>query len=132
MQGPLSIGDITLDVHTLVYFSTMLLIGLQMLSLGWFTKLFHQRLYGTSSNLPWLASFTLEKGLILGGVLVLLGVIGSLLSVAGWQDVQFGDLDPSTVLRQVIPSATAILSGGLLIVNSFTLGVIESLIDLDN
>ena len=131
MMGPIRIGGVVLDVHTLVYFATVLLIGLQMLSLGAFTKIFHQRLYSTKTRLPLLASITLERGLIVGLILVAMGIIGSLVSVAGWQEVQFGDLDPSTVLRQVIPSATAILAGGLLIVNAFTLGVIESLTDLE-
>lgn len=130
MTGPIKFGDVVLDVHTLLYFATALLIGLQMLALGCFTKLFHQRLYSSGKEIPWLASITLERGLILGGILVVVGIVGSLYSVAGWQQVQFGDLDPTTVLRQVIPSATAILAGGLLIVNAFTLGVIESLTDL--
>ena len=131
MLGPIKIGSVTLDVHTLVYFSTILLIGIQMLSLGCFTKIFHQRLYSTKSRLPWVASITLEKGLILGCLLALIGVAGSIFSFASWQDAQFGDLEPQLVLRQVIPSATAILAGGLLIVNAFTLGVIESLIDIE-
>lgn len=131
MKAPLRLGDITLDVHTLIYFATAFLIGLQMLSLGLFTKIFHQRLYTPNKPIPAYAAFTLEKGLISGCVLLAAGIIGSLFAVSDWQSVQFGNLDPNSVLRQVIPSATAILAGGLLIVNSFTLGVIESLIDLD-
>jgi len=130
--GPISIGGVVLDVHSLLYFATMLLIGLQMLSLGCFTKIFHDRLYSSGEKPPWYAAVTLEKGLIIGAVLLLAGVTGSVMSVAGWQEVQFGDLNPSIVLRQVIPSATAILAGGLLIINSFTLGVIESLTNLDD
>lgn len=130
MVSPIRVGSIVLDVHTLLYFSTALLIGLQMLSLGCFTKIFHQRLYSTKSSLPWLASITLEKGLVVGGALLVTGIFGSIWSVAEWQNAQFGDLDPSTILRTVIPSATAILAGGLFIINSFTLGVIESLTNL--
>lgn len=131
MQGPVSIGGVTLDVNTMLYFATALLLGLQMLSLGCFTKIFHHRLYTPHKRLPLLASFTLEKGLIVGGILILVGIIGSFISVGEWQSAQFGDLDPRAILRQVIPSATAIMAGGLLVVNAFTLGVIESLTDLD-
>jgi len=58
-------------------------------------------------------------------------MVGSFISVNEWQGTQFGDLDPREILRQVIPSVTAIMAGGLLVVNSFTMGVIESLTDLD-
>lgn len=132
MVGPIDIGGVTLDVHTLVYFSTILLLGIQMLSLGCFTKIFHHRLYSSGKKLPWVTKITLEKGLIFGVLLVLLGAVGSVISFSSWQDAQFGNLDPRLVLRQVIPSATSILAGGLLIVNAFTLGVIESLIDVED
>ena len=132
LAGPISISGIVLDVHSLLYFATLFLIGLQMLSLGCFTKIFHDRLYSSNEKIPWYAAITLEKGLVIGAILLVLGIIGSVISVAGWQRVQFGDLDPSTVLRQVIPSATSILAGGLLIINSFTLGVIESLTNLED
>jgi len=102
-----------------------------MLSLGCFTKIFHHRLYTPHKPLPFLTSFTLEKGLIVGGILIAAGIVGSLISVSDWQSAQFGDLNPRAILRQVIPSATAIMAGGLLVVNAFTLGVIESLTDLD-
>ncbi|MFT5571415.1 MAG: glycosyltransferase involved in cell wall biosynthesis [Cryomorphaceae bacterium] len=131
MRAPVELGAITLDVNTMLYFATAFLLGLQMLSLGCFTKIFHHRLYTPHKPMPFLASFTLEKGVIIGGILIALGVIGSLLSVGNWQTAHFGDLDPRAILRQVIPSATAIMAGGLLVVNAFTLGVIESLTDLD-
>ena len=130
MLGPISVGSLVLDVHSLVYFATALLLGIQMLSLGAYTKIFHQRLYSSKAKMHFLASITLEKGLILGGCLLVLGIVGAFMAVGSWQDAQFGDLNPSDVLRQVIPSSTAILAGGLLIVNSFTLGVIESLTDI--
>ncbi len=131
MRGPVEIGSVTLDVNTLLYFATALIIGLQMLSLGCFTKVFHHRLYTPHKKLPVLTKFTLEKGLIVGGVLIMIGVVGSFMSVGEWQSTKFGDLNPRDILRQVIPSATAIMAGGLLVINSFTMGVIESLIDLD-
>jgi len=131
MRSPVQLAGVTLDVNTMLYFATAFLLGLQMLSLGCFTKIFHHRLYTPHKPLPFLTSFTLEKGLIVGGILIAAGIVGSLISVSDWQSAQFGDLNPRAILRQVIPSATAIMAGGLLVVNAFTLGVIESLTDLD-
>lgn len=131
MQGPVMLGNVALDVNTMLYAATAFILGLQMLSLGCFTKVFHHRLYTPHKPLPILTTFTLEKGLIIGGIFILLGMVGSFISVNEWQGTQFGDLDPREILRQVIPSVTAIMAGGLLVVNSFTVGVIESLTDLD-
>ena len=128
--GPVNIGNVVLDVNTLVYFATALLLGLQMLSFGAFTKLFHDRFYPNKSRIKFLNMLTLEKGLIIGGVLILIGLLGAFNSVSSWHESQFGNLDPRVVLRQVIPSATSILAGGLFIVNFFTLAVIESLMDM--
>lgn len=130
--GPVNIGNVVLDVNTLVYFATSLLLGLQMLSFGAFTKLFHDRLYPNKSRVKFLDILTLEKGLIIGGILILIGLFGAFNSVASWQESQFGDLDPRMVLRQVIPSATSILAGGLFVINFFTLAVIESLMDMSD
>ncbi len=130
--GPVNIGDIVLDVNSLVYFTTSLLLGLQMLSFGAFTKLFHERLYPNKSRVKFFNLLSLEKGLIIGGVLILIGLWGAFDSIASWQENQFGDLNPRTILRQVIPSATSILAGGLFVINFFTLAVIESLIDMSD
>lgn len=128
--NPIKIGSITLDVHSLIYFATAFIIGLQMLSLWVLTRLFHNKLYTTDKTMPFHEHITLEKGLILGGLLLLLGLGGSFYSIAEWQQNSFGNLDPQLALRTVIPSVTALISGGLIIVNALTLGVIESLMDL--
>jgi len=131
-NGPVSLADIKLDVGTLVYSACAVVLGLQMATLGCFIKVLHHRLYALSKKPPVLASITMEKGLIAGGVLFLLGLAGSFYSINSWQDANYGNLNPADILRIVVPSVTFLLSGALLAVNSLTLGVIESLTGLES
>ena len=67
---------------------------------------------------------TLETGLIVGGVLIVLGLTGSVAATFGWSEVDFGELNPSEVLRQVIPSVLAIALGFQIVLASFFLSVL--------
>ena len=87
------------DVHTLLYAFVAILLGFQLLTFATFTKVFAI----TEGLLPedprlnrmfrWV---TLETGLLAGGLLILLGVGGSLFAVSGWARESFGALDTST------------------------------------
>jgi hypothetical protein len=67
---------------------------------------------------------TLETGLVVGGLLVLGGLGGSLAATLGWQKTDFGQLEPSVVLRQVIPSIVALALGFQVVLGSFFLSVL--------
>ncbi|MEC9332403.1 MAG: glycosyltransferase family 2 protein, partial [Verrucomicrobiota bacterium] len=66
----------------------------------------------------------LETGLIFGGLLVFLGLGSSILVTLSWKEIGFGELNPSEVLRQVIPSILAIALGFQIIFGSFFLSVL--------
>ncbi len=131
MSGPIEFSFGRLDVSALVFASSFFLMGLQMLSLGWITKIFHHRLYTPEHKAPMFANITVEKVLILGAACFIAGLVGAFYSLGQWQASNFGNLDPGVILRSVVPSATGILAGGLLLINGLVLGVIESLTGLD-
>ncbi|MCH2192404.1 MAG: glycosyltransferase family 2 protein [Gammaproteobacteria bacterium] len=131
MSGPIEVSFGRLDLSALVFSSAFLLLGLQMLSLGWLTKIFHHRLYTPDHKPPVFANITVEKVLILGSLCLLGGLVGAFYSVSQWQATNFGNLDPAVILRSVVPSVTGILAGGLLLINGLVLGVMESLTGLD-
>ena len=131
MNGPIDVSFGQLDVSALVFSSAFFLLGLQMMNLGWLTKIFHHRLYTPDHKPPMFANITVEKVLIVGGICLLLGLVGAIYSVGQWQASNFGNMDPAVILRLVVPSATGILAGGLLLINGLVLGVMESLTGLD-
>jgi hypothetical protein len=47
------------------------------------------------------------------------------LAVASWGRVAFGDLDPTTTLRAVVPSATALTLGVQVVLTSFFLSILN-------
>ncbi len=117
----------TLDVNTLAYSALAVLLGFQSVLFAVFTRTFvsTQGLGPESRILNRLYRYvTLETGLIVGGVLILLGLTGSVAATLGWSEVDFGELNPSEVLRQVIPSVLAIALGFQIVLASFFLSVL--------
>jgi hypothetical protein len=121
------LGQATLDVHTLAYAALSVLLGFQAALFALFTRTFAitQGLMPPSRLLNRLYRFvTLETGLVVGGLLVAGGLAGSLAATLGWQKTDFGQLEPSVVLRQVIPSIVALALGFQIVLASFFLSVL--------
>jgi hypothetical protein len=110
--GTVRVGSIAFGVDTLVGASAMLVIGFQAVIFALLTKVYameegflphSERIQKT---IDW---WTLEKGLVVGGLLALGGLTGLIFSILHWQGKNFGDLDPLDSLRLVVPSATALI-----------------------
>lgn len=128
VQGPLPLGRITLDVHTLLFAAVAVLIGFQAASLAVLSKFFAIRagLRRAEAGFDdWFRHITLEAGLITGSVLVATGLVLSIGAVWFWGDRGFGPLQPSQTLRWVIPGALCLVLGCQMILTSFFLGVLR-------
>jgi hypothetical protein len=128
LPGPQIVGGVRLDVHTFLYSAAAVLLGFQAVTFAVFTDRFAatEGLRPADPTLARLFPFvTLETGLMVGGGLVLAGLAGSVLAVASWGRVAFGDLDPTTTLRAVVPSATALTLGVQVVLTSFFLSILN-------
>ena len=110
LAGPLAIGSVTLDVHTLVYAAMFQIAGVQILSMGLFAKGYAVS-HGLIPGKPSRSGIPMEWGVVLGLVLMLLGVGGTLYAMAGWSSTHFSNLNPIHSLRIVIPSSLLITFG---------------------
>jgi glycosyltransferase involved in cell wall biosynthesis len=87
VQGPLPLGRVTLDVHTLLFAAVAVLIGFQAASFAVLSKFFTIR---AGLRLPqagfegWFRHVTLESGLISGLLLVAAGLALSVWAVFIW------------------------------------------------
>lgn len=114
IYGPVTLGNVTFDVHTLLFTSGCILIGFQFLLFYGLTKVFtvENGLLPKSKKYDRLFRFiNLEKGLILGSILFLIGIGLSLFAYHNWQELNFGDINNSNTLRIAIPAITSMLLG---------------------
>ena len=127
LPGPRHIGSIMLDVHSLLYAAMAVLIGFQCVAFAMFTKVFaiSEGLLPEDPRLNRIFRyFTLEVGLAIGGILLLVGIVTSVWAVATWGSGHFGLLDPVHVLRIVIPAVLTITLGCNVIFASFFLSIL--------
>ena len=124
----LAIGHIRLDVHTLVYSSSSIVIGFQFISFFIFSKTFaiNNQLLPVSRNFNYIRKYlTLERGLLTGSLFLAGGFGLTISAVSIWGRVSFGNLDPEMVLRLVIPGSTLLILGVQVILNSFFLSILN-------
>lgn len=114
-------------VHTLLYSATAMIIGFQAVSFAIFTKAFAIT-EGLLPQDPKIQRFfryiNLESGLIIGSIILLLGLGGSLYAFNSWENDLFGSLDPIATMSIIIPSVTCLALGIQVIFSSFFLSVL--------
>jgi len=123
-----TVGGVTLDVHSLLYASTALLVGAQSILFWIFAKIFGLR----EGFLPEDAGFrrladriSLERGLIVGLLLLIIGIVLGAAALGSWSSAGFGTLRPTETMRLIIPSATMILLAFQLAYGCFFISVLE-------
>ena len=119
----IKIGGVVLNVGTLVVACMTVIVGFQLVAFAFFTKVFAIA-EGLLPDDPKLSRafkiFTLEKGIILGLIVLLGGIILLALAVWIWHQANYGIL-PSMEenLRRLIPAATLVVLGIQIIFSSF-------------
>jgi glycosyltransferase involved in cell wall biosynthesis len=127
LPHPRTIGNVTLDVHTLLYAMVAVLIGFQAVAFAVFTKVYAitEGLLPKDPGLDRLFKvITLEAGLTVGAALIVTGLAGSVYAVHVWSVGHFGSLNASVVLRTVLPSVLALTLGCQILLSSFFLSVL--------
>jgi glycosyltransferase involved in cell wall biosynthesis len=127
VAGPLRIGGVRLDIHTLLIAGFLSLLGYQLVLFAVFTKMFAIR-EGFHPPHPALQTLlryiTLEVGLLAGALMALGGLVALILAVVSWQSVGFGNLNPSTTMREVIPAVVLLALGTQTIFASFFISIL--------
>ncbi len=127
LVGPRVVDGITLDVHTFLYAAIAIVIGYQTVIFAIFTKVFAitERLLPEDPRLKTLFRYIkLETGIIAGALLLAAGIGLSGYALSFWSSTSFGPLDPSRMLRLVIPAVTLIALGLQTVLSSFFLSIL--------
>ncbi|HLJ81038.1 MAG TPA: glycosyltransferase family 2 protein, partial [Ktedonobacterales bacterium] len=126
LPGPLPLFGHAWDVHTMILASLVTLIGLQIIALGLFARFFSltEELDGERDKvLQWLSTrFTLERGLLTGGVILLPGLLMDTFIFVRWVSIHFG---PFNEVRPAIVATTLIAIGTQVFFGSFFLSLLQ-------
>lgn len=123
-----TVGGIAFDIHTMLYAAVAIILGLQMVAFALFSRLFaiSAHLLPESGRVTSaLKVFSLERGLIFGGLLSIAGIAGSVYAFIVWGRASFGPLDPFLIMRITIPSLTFLAVGIQIVFASFFMSVLE-------
>jgi glycosyltransferase involved in cell wall biosynthesis len=127
LPGPLRVGGVRLDIHTLLVAGFLCLLGYQLVLFAVFTKIFAIRegFHPPHPALEWLLRrVTLEVGLLAGALMSLAGLVALVAAVISWQAVGFGNLDPSLTMREVIPAVVLLALGTQTVFASFFISIL--------
>lgn len=125
--NPIHLGNVTLDIHTLLYASGFLITGFQFVVFYGLTKIFAvtQNLLPKSKRYNTIFKYiSLEKGLILGALMIISGIALTILGFSIWSNHQFGPLESSKTLRIIIPAVTVMILGVQIILYSFFFSIL--------
>lgn len=123
----LTLGPITLGVHSLLYFSAFVVIGILVVCFGYLTRLYARSTgYIPSAKLPFLLrKLNIEGALLIGLAFVAAGIALSAVAFALWGGPsEFGNLIPEQMMRLAIPATSMIIIGSLIVSASFFAGII--------
>ncbi len=128
LPGPAHVAGVTFDINTLFYASLAVVVGFHSILFWVFAKLYGMReglVPPDPGFMTVVRQLTLERGLILGALLLLFGLGLGVGAVSTWGGAAFGELSPSKAMRLVIPSGTAVLLAFQIAYGAFFLSVLE-------
>ncbi len=127
LGGTRYVGSVGLDIHTMLVSGVFALIGYELMLFGAFIKVFGMRAGFLPSSRRTDSFFrvaTLEKGLLLGGVLTTIGCALVLVAVVSWGRGGYGPLNTEASMRPLIVAVLLIAGGVQTIFASFVLSML--------
>ena len=125
LVGPVRIGGVVFDVHTLFFAEAGLILGFLAAAFAVIVRMFVAR-EGLLREHVLLAKLhgspVLEIGSLFGIFMMVLGLILGIDAVISWGSVKFGSLAPGSLLRTISFSTTIIILGGITLMSSLILG----------
>jgi len=122
--GPRQLAGLHFDVHYMVLGSLLTVLGFQIVTTGLFAKAYSHaaRLYAPDRVLTLIARyFNLERGLLAGGVLFLLGFAIDASILLRWLASRMGSLD---AVRPALQASTLMIVGAQMVFSSFFLSML--------
>ncbi len=127
VPGPLRIGAVTFDVHTMLLGMCLVLLGVYLVLTGLFVKVFTYTeglgVHETGFTRA-ISKFRLEHGLLVSVILIVAGLAGDIAFLWKWKQLNFGDMDVQSGMRMAILYTTVLIVGVELFFASFFLSML--------
>lgn len=125
LAGPVKLGSVTFDVHTLFFSETGFVLGFLAVAFGFIIKMIGIR-EGLLQEHSLFEKLRKSPVLEIGGVTGVLMIIGGLFfgveALMTWSAVDFGSLDKGVLLRIISLSTMLIMLGGIILMASLIMG----------
>jgi glycosyltransferase involved in cell wall biosynthesis len=128
LPGTFFIGQVGLDIHTLLFASSMVIVGFDAIAFALLTRVFASSmgLLPSNAGLNRLnEKITLEGGLFLSAALLVSGLLFAAYALFRWSSVSFGALDSRIFMRLVITSSTLLILGSQIAFGTFFLSILN-------
>jgi glycosyltransferase involved in cell wall biosynthesis len=126
--GPIMIAGVGFDLHTFFVASICVLLGTQCITFAVISRKFataHGLIPRSKRFSGLLQAMTLERMVVGGALIAIVGLIGFLRCFGLWASTGFGPLEYASMLRLLILSLTAIAIGVQLVFAAFLSAIIE-------
>jgi glycosyltransferase involved in cell wall biosynthesis len=120
-------GGVEFDVGTLMAACMTLIVGIQLVAFAFFTKVFAigQGLLPMDQKFTRIFRFfTLERGIVLGGILLFAGLVLLVRAAYIWQQAGYGELPYADNVRRMISATTLVVTGMQTVFSSFFMSVL--------
>jgi glycosyltransferase involved in cell wall biosynthesis len=128
LAKPFYLGDVRFGIDTLIYCMTMIEVGFQAVLFAVLSRAYavQEGLFPKQSRSPFIEqAFSLERGILLGFSLLLIGGFALIYAIAFWRAARFGELDTERIARIVIGSSLSLSLGFETILSSLLLSTFK-------
>lgn len=127
LVGQFKIGSIIFSIHTLLYCSMAIVVGVTIIYFYIFTKLYAEKSHFIphDKTIDKFVNFGENKGILVGVGGVITGIVIAIIALIFWKNNNYGEVSPEILMRFVIPSATLIELGIVTIFASFFMGILR-------
>ncbi len=122
----LTIEGVTFSIHTLLYCTCSIVIGLHILGMYLIVRVYaHYERFAMSEKTRWTERLNENIFIFAGYILSLAGIALGIVSLVNWGRADFGVLDPEQVMRIVIPAVLLLEMGIVGISVGFIIGIMK-------
>jgi glycosyltransferase involved in cell wall biosynthesis len=124
LPGPLTVGHQIVDLHIMILASLLAILGFQLINLGFYARIYavtHDFVPETINLRRLYKLFNMERGLIIGFLIFLIGFATNLYILIVWMMNKF---EPMNRVRVALAASTFIIIGFQIIFSSFFLSIL--------